>query len=216
MPASLIPLTHFFVFVGLAQDARELPKQAIRLSRKDWLSCPNRAVVQPVPSEWYAFGILPRRLGGRGGASAVAAMMFAEPKEFPMSRQASKRQIKAQSNHRKTKGHPSLARAGERKATKDKTAPPLVGGQQQRSPRAGRAASKQARIIAMLRGPRGVTIAAITDATGWQQHSVRGFLAGVVRKKLGLTLLSVPADGGRIYRIADGSNADAAMATERA
>jgi hypothetical protein len=71
-------------------------------------------------------------------------------------------------------------------------------------------------MIAMLRGPRGVTIAAMTDAAGWQQHSVRGFLAGVVRKKLGLTLLSVPADGGRIYPIADGTNADAATATERA
>jgi hypothetical protein len=41
-------------------------------------------------------------------------------------------------------------------------------------------------------------------ATGWQQHSVRGFLAGVIRKKLGLTLVSEAGDGGRVYRIKDG------------
>jgi hypothetical protein len=40
-------------------------------------------------------------------------------------------------------------------------------------------------------------------ATGWQQHSVRGFLAGVVRKKLGLDLVSEQTDKGRIYRIKD-------------
>ena len=40
-------------------------------------------------------------------------------------------------------------------------------------------------------------------ATEWQQHSVRGFLAGVIRKKLGLNLVSEEGDDGRIYRIKD-------------
>ena len=42
-------------------------------------------------------------------------------------------------------------------------------------------------------------------ATGWQQHSVRGFLAGVIRKKLSLNLVSEPREGGRVYRIVDAS-----------
>jgi hypothetical protein len=64
--------------------------------------------------------------------------------------------------------------------------------------------TKHARIIAMLRTPAGATIAAIMTATDWQQHSVRGFLAGVIRKKLGLNLVSEIGDRGRVYRIKNG------------
>jgi hypothetical protein len=72
--------------------------------------------------------------------------------------------------------------------------------------------TKHARIIAMLRTPTGTTIAAIMTATHWQQHSVRGFLAGVVRKKLGLNLVSEQTDKGRAYRIKDGKASSANIA----
>ena len=74
---------------------------------------------------------------------------------------------------------------------------------------AARPDTKHARIIAMLRAPAGATIAAIMTTTEWQQHSVRGFLAGVVRKKLGLNLISEQTNKGRIYRIKDGKASSA-------
>jgi Protein of unknown function (DUF3489) len=63
------------------------------------------------------------------------------------------------------------------------------------------ARSKQARVLAMLQSRTGTTIAAIMKTTGWQQHSVRGFLAGVVRKRLKLRLLSKKVNGNWIYQI---------------
>src|ERR1700675_4048249 len=61
--------------------------------------------------------------------------------------------------------------------------------------------SKQERVLGLLQASSGATIEKISQVTGWQSHSVRGFLAGVVRKKLGLTLQSEKAEGERVYRI---------------
>jgi hypothetical protein len=76
--------------------------------------------------------------------------------------------------------------------------------------------TKHTRIVAMLRSPGGATIASIMTATEWQQHSVRGFLAGVVRKKLGLNLISEVTDKGRVYRIKDGKGSFAAAVKQAA
>jgi hypothetical protein len=92
-------------------------------------------------------------------------------------------------------------RSGSRKMSKSKS---RARSGPTSSKRVAQADTKHARIIAMLRAPVGTTIAAIMAATGWQQHSVRGFLAGVVRKKLGLNLFSEQTDKYRVYRIRDG------------
>lgn len=68
--------------------------------------------------------------------------------------------------------------------------------------RAPRAGSKQAQLIAMLKGADGATIVEIAAALAWQPHTVRGAIAGALKKKLGLDVTSEKIDGrGRVYRL---------------
>jgi len=58
-----------------------------------------------------------------------------------------------------------------------------------------------ARVIALLERPQGATLKAIIKATGWQTHSVRGFISGHLKKKLGLKVRSLVREGERVYSI---------------
>jgi Protein of unknown function (DUF3489) len=76
--------------------------------------------------------------------------------------------------------------------------------------------SKQDKVLSMLAGPEGASIAGIMRATQWQEHSIRGFLAGVVRKKLGLDLRSEKiGDRVRVYRIVERGKARPATRRSR-
>ena len=83
------------------------------------------------------------------------------------------------------------------------------------APKRGQGSSKQALVIEMLKRPEGATIAQISEATGWQHHTIRGTFAGALKKKLGLAIVSekiegpagTPGAGQRLYRIAEEATA---------
>jgi hypothetical protein len=64
-------------------------------------------------------------------------------------------------------------------------------------------ASKQQTLIVLLKRAKGATIEELMEATGWQRHSVHGTLSGVLRKRLGLPVITEFGERGRMYRIAD-------------
>ncbi len=62
-------------------------------------------------------------------------------------------------------------------------------------------ASKQAKLIKLLERQEGATIDEIANAIGWQKHSIRGTMSGVLKKRLGFSINSEKDERGRIYRI---------------
>jgi hypothetical protein len=102
-----------------------------------------------------------------------------------------------------------LKAAKKRSSASSAPAAPVAKQQTAGGPKSGKTdpTSKQSRVIAMLQAPAGTTVAAMMKVTGWQQHSVRGFLAGVIRKRLKLKLSSKKVDGNRIYQITNASSA---------
>jgi hypothetical protein len=95
----------------------------------------------------------------------------------------------------------SNARAGRVSRSRAKSIGAVSSNAAKSSPDRDKRDSKQDKIVALLKRPMGATLDALVKETQWQRHSVRGFLAGTVRKKLKLPLLSEKIDGVRTYRM---------------
>ena len=87
-----------------------------------------------------------------------------------------------------------------KKPAEETTDTEVSAAPKERKPREG---TKQQQMIELLRRPKGATLVEIVEATGWQQHTIRGAMAGALKKKLGLTITSEKDEArGRVYKIA--------------
>lgn len=95
----------------------------------------------------------------------------------------------------------TVGQKADSKATKVNSATtPTASKKRAKAP--AREGSKLSLLIDLLKRKGGATIEEVAKATGWQHHSVRGAVSGVLKKKLGLAVTSAPVDGrGRVYRI---------------
>lgn len=96
--------------------------------------------------------------------------------------------------------------APKQRAAKQATAPVeiIIGKSKPKVPQPpAPAASKQQILISLLKRPKGAAIEELMEATGWQRHSIHGTMSGVLKKRLGLPLITEYGERGRTYRIAD-------------
>jgi hypothetical protein len=125
--------------------------------------------------------------------NSIAAETFNSPIEgaVPQPKAANKASRAPQRAHLSKQKAKSAKKAGSTK--KSKNATPAVSA---------RKGSKTDKVLALLKRPGGATAKELIKATGWQAHSLRGFLSGTVGKKMGLTIMSIKGqDGERNYTI---------------
>src|SRR5260370_5838304 len=102
-----------------------------------------------------------------------------------------------QRTHRSARQKPALAKEAQASTTSARG--PAAGSRAA----AGRPKTKADKIIVLLKQPTGATLKAIMVATGWQAHSVRGFVSGYLAKKMGLRVKSYRLDGDRVSSVND-------------
>ena len=97
---------------------------------------------------------------------------------------------------------PGKAKPGKKATAAHKRANKPTGAKPAKTTEGAREGSKTAKVLDLLKRPKGATLKELMKATGWQAHSVRGFLSGAVGKKLGLTVASTKGDDGeRTYSV---------------
>ena len=125
---------------------------------------------------------------------AIQSLDGGSPAETPVPAKTA-----ATAGRKPAKKAKDAAKGKPTKAAKAKPAPKPARG---RKPAAAREGSKKATVLGLLQRKGGATLAQIMKATGWQKHSVRGFISGALGKKMGLTVDSVRReDGERVYSI---------------
>jgi Protein of unknown function (DUF3489) len=155
-----------------------------------WNSLPGVTPVKKFKDNKTAIHRIWARIQNLGGSAESEAQ---QPKE-PTAAQ------KAKGGARAAKGTPAKAKSSK-KATPAKGAPKAKKTAKGESS-AGREGSKTAQVVAMLQRKNGATLTEIMEKFGWQAHTVRGFMAGAM-KKAGHTVESFKPEGGeRTYRIA--------------
>jgi hypothetical protein len=154
-----------------------------------WNSLPGVTPVKGFKSAKVAASRIWGRIQGLGEA--------AKPEAEPAKPKAER---KPKGGAQAAKGAPAKAKA-TKKTTAAKNAPKAKKGAKVRESAGPREGSKTAQVVAMLQRKNGATLAEIMDKMGWQKHTVRGFMAGAM-KKAGYTVESFKPEGGeRTYRI---------------
>ncbi len=140
------------------------------------------------------------RLTLRATDAAVVALNIGSDTTAPVddvadSPKLEKKALASAKKPRPAEGKPTKTKKAAKTARKKVAA---------KTPRATRENTKQERLIEMLKRPKGASIDEIVEAFEWQPHTVRGAIAGALKKKLGLDVTSEKSDKrGRVYRIAD-------------
>ena len=118
-------------------------------------------------------------------ATAVAVAPAEEPKATKQGT----------SSARKPRVAPAKAQSGPKASTAKKRAKKPKAAKQAKTGDGAREGSKAGKVLDLLKRPNGTTLKELMKVTGWQAHSVRGYLSGVVGKKMALTVISTKAEG---------------------